>query len=105
LLEKIDALSGELVDLAQQIVRIPSENPPGDEREISELVKREFMSLGFDTELVEPSPKRVNTLGTLRGSGGGRDFLFNGHYDTVPVGSLDFWTVDPFQGVVKNGRI
>jgi acetylornithine deacetylase/succinyl-diaminopimelate desuccinylase family protein len=47
----------------------------------------------------------VNTLGTLKGTGGGRNFLFNGHYDTVPVGNLEFWSVDPFGGLVKDGRI
>ena len=104
-IEKVNSLSDELVDLTHKMVSVPSENPPGDERRISGLVKEELMSLGFDVELVEPALKRVNTLGTLRGAGGGRNFLFNGHYDTVPVGSRDFWTVDPLQGIVKEGRL
>lgn len=104
-IEKVNSLSDELVDLTHKMVSVPSENPPGDERGVSGLVKEELMSLGFDVELVEPALKRVNTLGTLRGAGGGRNFLFNGHYDTVPVGSRDFWTVDPLQGIVKEGRL
>ena len=104
-IEKVNSLSDELVDLTRKMVSVPSENPPGDERGVSGLVKEELMSLGFDVALVEPAPKRVNTLGTLRGARGGRNFLFNGHYDTVPVGSRDFWTVDPLQGIVKEGRL
>jgi len=104
-LEKTDSLSTELVDLSREMVRVPSENPPGDEREISELVAHKMKALGFEVELVEPKAKRVNTLATLRGSGGGRSFLFNGHYDTVPVGTREFWSVDPFDGLVKDGRI
>jgi len=104
-LEKVDSLSTELVDLTREMVRIPSENPPGDEREISELVAHKMKALGFEVELVEPKAKRVNTLATLRGSGGGRSFLFNGHYDTVPVGNREFWSVDPFDSLVKDGRI
>jgi len=102
---KVDTLSGELVDLARELIRIPSENPPGDERGVSELVSGRLSFLGFDVELVEPEPRRVNTLGTLRGAGGERSLLYNGHYDTVPAGSLEFWSVDPFEGAVKEGRI
>jgi len=104
-MQKVDSLSGELIELTREMIRISSENPPGDESGVAELVAENLTSLGFDVKLVEPKAKRVNTLGTLRGKGGGGNFLFNGHYDTVPVGSLDFWTVDPFQGVVRNGRI
>lgn len=104
-LEKVDSLSDDLVKLTRDMVRIPSENPPGNEVEISELVKEKLASLGFDVELVEAAPKRVNTLGILRGKGGGSNFLFNGHYDTVPVGNLEFWSVDPYEGEIKNGRI
>jgi len=104
-LEKVNSLSTELVDLTREMVRIPSENPPGDESRISELVAHRLKSLGFDVELVEPKKRRVNTLATLRGEGRGRSFLFNGHYDTVPVGNCEFWSVDPFEGLVKNGRI
>ncbi len=104
-IEKVDSLSTELVALTREMIRVPSENPPGDESQISQMVAEKLNSLGLDVQLVEPRPKRVNTLGILKGKGGGRNFLFNGHYDTVPVGVLEFWTVDPLQGVVKNGRI
>jgi succinyl-diaminopimelate desuccinylase len=103
--DKVDSLSSELVELTQEMVHTPSENPPGDERAVSGLVSDRLEALGFDVELVESEPRRVNTLGTLRGAGGGGNFLFNGHYDTVPVGNLEFWSVDPFGGLVKDGRL
>ena len=103
--DKVDSLSSELVELTRDMIRTPSENPPGDERAVSGLVSERLEAIGFDVELVESEPRRVNTLGTLKGAGGGRNFLFNGHYDTVPVGNLDFWSVDPFGGLVKDGRI
>jgi len=104
-LGKVGSLSDDLVKLTRDMIRIPSENPPGNETEISELVKEKLASLGFDVELVEPAPKRVNALGVLQGKGGGGNFLFNGHYDTVPVGNLEFWSVDPHEGVIKDWRI
>ena len=103
--DRIDVLTPQLVELAQELVKTPSENPPGDERGVSGVVSERLEALGFGVELVEGEPRRVNTLGRLEGSGGGRNFLFNGHYDTVPVGDLDFWSVDPFGGLVKEGRI
>jgi len=104
-MRRVDKLRDELVDLTREMVRIPSENPPGDERAISELVRERLEALDFEVELVEGKPKRVNTLGVLDGSGGGKNFLFNGHYDTVPQGNLEFWTVDPFEGAYKGGLI
>jgi acetylornithine deacetylase/succinyl-diaminopimelate desuccinylase family protein len=104
-LEKIDTLTPELIELTRRLVQTPSENPPGDERGVSGVVSERLEALGFNVDLVESEPRRVNTLGKLEGSGGGRNFLFNGHYDTVPIGDLDFWSVDPFGGLVKESRI
>jgi succinyl-diaminopimelate desuccinylase len=104
-IHRVDALKPELIELTQRLVQTTSENPPGDERGVSGEVSERLEALGFNVELVESEPRRVNTLGKLEGSGGGRNFLFNGHYDTVPVGDLDFWSVDPFGGLVKEGRI
>lgn len=105
ILDKVEALSGELVELARRLISTPSENPPGDERAVSQLVSEELESLGFEVEFIEPAPKRVNTVATLRGEGGGRCFLFNGHYDVVPPGNPEFWSVNPYKAVVMNGRI
>lgn len=104
-MRNVDRLRNELVELTREMVRIPSENPPGDETAISEFVGSKLKDLGLEVELLEAAPKRVNTLAVLKGSGGGKNFLFNGHYDTVPRGNLEFWTVDPFEGAYKDGFI
>ena len=105
LMDEVDRLRGDVVEYTRGMVRIRSENPPGDETEISEHVSELLASIGFNVEQVESRPKRVNTLGLLEGAGGGETLLWNGHYDTVPVGNLDYWTVDPFGGEVRDGRI
>ena len=105
LMDEVDRLRGDIVEYTRGMVRIPSENPPGNETEISDFVSELLASLGFDVEQVESRPDRVNTLGLLEGTGGGKSLLWNGHYDTVPVGNLDYWTVDPFGGEVRDGRI
>src|SRR4030042_1309584 len=105
LLREVDRLDQHMVNHIQGLVRIPSENPPGDESEVAGYVAEALASLGVDVEHVEPEPGRVNTLGTLRGSGGGAGLLWNGHVDTVPLGNPDNWTVDPLGGEIRDGRV
>ncbi len=104
-LVKIESLENDLIGLTRDLVRIPSENPPGNEEEVAQYVSNQLESIGFKIEFVEPKPKRVNTLGNLEGIGNGSNFLFNGHYDTVPVGNLEFWAMDPHEGAVRDGKI
>jgi acetylornithine deacetylase len=47
----------------------------------------------------------LGVVGRIEGSGGGRDLLLNGHIDVVPVGDEPAWTVPPWQGTVRGGRI
>ena len=105
LINLIERLRNDIIKYTQSMVQIPSENPPGNETEISEYVSGVLASIGFDVEQVESKPNRVNTLGILKGTGTGKALLWNGHYDTVPVGNLDYWKEDPFGGVVKDGKI
>ena len=53
-------------------------------------------------ETFEGSP---NVVGVWKGSGTGRSLMVNGHIDVVPAGELRDWTVDPFEGVVRNNQI
>jgi acetylornithine deacetylase len=47
----------------------------------------------------------LGVVGRVEGSGGGRDLLLNGHIDVVPVGDAPAWTVPPWQGTVRDGRV
>jgi acetylornithine deacetylase/succinyl-diaminopimelate desuccinylase family protein len=105
LIDEIERLRNDIIRYTRDMVGIPSENPPGNEITISNYVSEVLESIGFDVTQVETKPKRVNTLGVLKGIGGGKSLLWNGHYDTVPVGNLNNWTVDPFKGEVKGGKI
>lgn len=46
-----------------------------------------------------------NVVGVLKGHGGGRSIILNGHIDVVPEGDLNDWEDDPFSGLIKDGRI
>ena len=70
ILDAIDARRDELVGLAQTLLRRPSENPPGGEREVAEALKQviEQYSLG-DMITIASDPERPSVITTLRGQG------------------------------------
>ena len=59
-------------------------------------------SLGLETRLEEIEPRRVNVTGVLRGTNGQNSLMLNGHTDTVGV---DYMDIDPFDPIVKNGKM
>jgi len=46
-----------------------------------------------------------NVVAVLKGCGGGKSIILNGHIDVVPEGDINAWTYDPFSGKVLNGRL
>lgn len=46
-----------------------------------------------------------NIVGVLKGAGGGKSIILNGHIDVVPEGDLKQWEEDPYQGVIKDGKL
>jgi acetylornithine deacetylase len=48
---------------------------------------------------------RPLTVGTIRGAGGGRSLVVNGHIDVVDAGEHARWTSPPFDADVRDGRI
>ena len=93
----------EVVEVCRDLVRAPSENPPGDEREVAEVAERWLGRLGLGTERVEPKPGRVSVLSSW--GSGDRTLLFNGHYDVVPVSDPEHWPFPPFGAAVDDGKI
>ncbi len=93
--------------LLSELVKIDSVNPslvPGarGEEEIAEYLAGWLGGLGLKVKVDRIGARRANTVGTLRGAGGGRSLMFNGHMDTV---GYDYMTIDPLKPVVKSGRM
>ncbi len=94
-----------LLDLCIALVRVPSENPPGDTRAVAARVAELLAPLGARVEVVAGEPTMPNVVAVTRGRGPGRRLVFNGHLDTFPAGDRAGWSVDPFEGVVRDGRL
>lgn len=108
----IEARRDDLIALTQELVRIPTINPPGDHYlEICEYLKRRLESSGFATELVrgEGTPgdsdryPRWNIVARRDGRHSGECVHFNSHTDVVEVGHG--WSKDPFAGTLEDGKI
>ena len=116
----IDAHKKDLVDLTCRLVNIDTTVPPGlNYPRISQVLASELKDLGVTPTVslipeasmrLKVSPEvglkgpRPNTYATLKGEGEGPWVLLNGHVDVVPADPSG-WSHDPFEPVVKNGRI
>ncbi len=100
-----DKITAEATDLLSQYIRINTTNPPGNELNAAELLKRKFSADGIPSVVYQPAPGRGVIAARLRGTGKYRKSLvLLSHMDVVPAEAKD-WQVDPFSGTVKNGEI
>ncbi|HSI39244.1 MAG TPA: M20/M25/M40 family metallo-hydrolase [Xanthobacteraceae bacterium] len=101
------------VAFLKALLRVPSDNPPGDCAPHAEVTARLLENMGFTVErhaVPEPFVKRtgmrsvVNLVVRQRfGSGRGPTVALNAHGDVVPPGAD--WTFDPYGGEEKGGAI
>ena len=119
--EKIIALvrdgRDELVELVTQLVALDTTaravgDPPRDEARLQETLAARLRTVGADVDVWEPEPTgkgnrfvpddldfkgRPQLAARLRGKGGGRSLLLNGHIDAVTPGPRGDWRTDPFR--------
>src|SRR5688572_30733420 len=109
---EIEARRGDVIALTQQLVRIPTVNPPGENyREICERLEGRLARGGYAVELLraEGAPgdsdahPRWNLVARREGAAAGETVHFNSHHDVVEVGGG--WTTDPFGGELRDGKV
>jgi len=94
-----------LVELTRRLIHIPTENPPGNEKEAVLFLKPFLSKMGFRVN-VHLSPKgRYNLVAEKRWGKGGRNLIFSGHLDVVPSGDPAQWKYPPYGGKLYKGRI
>lgn len=95
------------VALTAKLVSIASVNPalvPGGagETEIANYCLAWFWHYGFETHLLEKHPARPSVVGIMRGKGGGKSIMLNGHIDTVTLAGFDG---DPLAPRIDSNRM
>jgi len=108
----IDAHHREQVEFLRDVVRIPTDMPPGDNAPSAEATAALLASLGFAVER-HPVPSEflrsygmqsvTNLIVRERFGDGGPTIALNAHGDVVPPG--EGWTKPPYDGVIENGRM
>ncbi len=126
----VDNRADDLVELARELVRTPSENTPptGNEAALTPLLSERLAEAGAEVDVFSPAdvpelsadpayfatingqPRegsgRPNVVGRFAGSGGGRSMVLSTHIDTVPGGDPDLWQIGtPFGGEIVDGRL
>jgi acetylornithine deacetylase/succinyl-diaminopimelate desuccinylase-like protein len=97
-------LGAEAVGLLQELIRIDTSNPPGNEGEAQDLLHELLTEAGFECELAARDPERPNLVARLRGSSPGPALCLLSHVDTVPADPSD-WSGDPWSGELRDGEI
>lgn len=125
--EAVHEKSNETLALLQQLIRTRSGPPPTSEKECQQIVEDKLRSLAVQLDVFEvtemlglllkspsfgkvPNPEtwykdRPVVVGKIKGTGGGRSLILNGHMDTVGVEPRNLWRHDPFAAEVSKGRI
>ena len=124
--EAIGAERDRLVDFASRLIgfnttaRQPGD-PPRQEAALQHYLAERLSDVGATVDVWEPDAAalqgkplvppgldfagRPQLIGSLKGSGGGRSLVFNGHIDVVSAEPLDRWTSDPFVASVRDGLL
>jgi succinyl-diaminopimelate desuccinylase len=92
-----------LIGLAQRLIRINSQNPPGDETKIAAFVQDYLQNLGLKTKIYEFKKGRPNVVSILAGRSKKYSLLITPHLDTVPAGGN--WRYSPFKGIIQKSRL
>ncbi len=107
----IDAHFDEQVRFLQELIRVPTDTPPGNNAPHAERTAELLHGFGLDAEK-HPVPEAevkafglesVTNLVVRRKYGPGKTVLLNAHGDVVPPG--EGWTKNPYGGEIENGKI
>ena len=94
----------EITNLAQELIKIPSDETAG-EKEVCEYLESYLKSLGMKVLLQKVLPNRPNIIAEVIGDEVGKSIMFNGHVDTVPVGDVKKWSMDPYSAIIKDNKL
>jgi len=116
----IDQHADEAIAFLQKLVQQPSVQ--GNEKGVQEIVIKKLKELQLGVDVWDPAYQELskseyfvasrdsyegspNVVGVLKGTGGGRSVILNGHIDVVPEGDRTKWKHDPFSGAIEGGKM
>jgi acetylornithine deacetylase/succinyl-diaminopimelate desuccinylase-like protein len=97
------SLRDEATSLLQDLIRVDTVNPPGNEIRGAEVLREYFARDGIETEYYAREPDRPNVVARIEG-GDGPSLAFLSHTDTV-LADPEEWERDPWSGDLVDGEI
>lgn len=94
----------EAVQMLQELIRIDTTNPPGNERTAALYLQKLLESEGIQTRLLDVAPGRANLYARLKGDGSRRPLILLSHTDVV-MAEPQRWTIPPFSGELRDAFI
>ncbi|HEY4674805.1 MAG TPA: M20/M25/M40 family metallo-hydrolase [Candidatus Bathyarchaeia archaeon] len=100
----IREIEGEVTRLLSDLIRVNTTNPPGNETEAAKYLAEDLEKEGFECELLESASGRGNVITRIRGTREKPRLLLLSHLDVVTADPKE-WSVNPFEGLVKDGFV
>ena len=98
------SLRQEATELLQELIRVETVNPPGNETRAAELLREYLGDHGVESELYAKVPERANLVARIPGTGTGPRLVLLSHTDTVLADPAE-WELDPWSGELREGQI
>jgi succinyl-diaminopimelate desuccinylase len=95
---------GDVIRLAQHLIRLDTVNPPGDEGIAAYFLADRLRSSNVEVDIHTIAPQRANIVARLRGTGRAPGLMLSGHLDTVPADPAS-WTESPWSARIGEGRL
>lgn len=121
---KIEEKKNELFELLSDLIKINSENfsSHGNEEEIANYIEKLCVDMGLETDKFSPLEipdfenhpdyfpgrnleNRYSVVAKLKGLSDKDILMLMAHSDTVEIGDMEKWSVDPLGGIIKDGKI
>jgi putative selenium metabolism hydrolase len=93
-------LGEEVIAFTRKLIQTPSIS--GEEKMVADLCTAELVKLGYDHVFRD---EIGNIIGIIKGTGEGKNIMFNSHLDHVDPGDLRNWEYPPYDAVVRDGYI
>src|ERR1044072_5855527 len=79
------SLRTEVTGLLQELIRLDTVNPPGNETQAADLLRDYLGDHGVESELYARTPERANLVARIRGRGDGPSLLLLSHTELAPA--------------------
>lgn len=105
IVKMVDGRKDEFLSMLTQGIQCCTDNPPGDTRGLAAYLQQLIQRKGIEVTVYDPMPENPNIVASLGGIDSRPHLVLNGHLDQFPADDPSLWSVPPYSGKVKDGKI